>query len=196
MTLLRSGGHTGLRLGFRSNLLFARLPDPANRLQGRLLSLAVVFLFFYALALSLSPAARLRTWEVEFRWDHWLGFGLWLVFSLAAHFATARRLPDRDPYLLPAAALLSGWGCLRIWRLMPYFGLRQALWLLVAAGLFILGCACRPIFNYLRRYKYLWLTGGLLLTALTLLFGTNPPGPNSRACGWAAAACISSPLNR
>ena len=88
-------------------------PNPANRTQGRLLSLAVVFLFFYALALSLSPAARLRTWDTQFRWDHWLGFGLWLVFSLAAHFATARRLPDRDPYLLPAAALLSGWGCLR-----------------------------------------------------------------------------------
>ena len=76
---------------------------------------------------------------------------------------------------------------------MPYFGLRQALWLLVAAGLFILGLRLPPDLNYLRRYKYLWLTGGLLLTALTLLFGTNPPGPNSPACGWAAAASYFQP---
>ena len=113
------------------------------------------------------------------------------MFSLAAHFATARRLPDRDPYLLPAAALLSGWGCLEIWRLMPYFGLRQALWLLVAAGLFILGLRLPPDLNYLRRYKYLWLTGGLLLTALTLLFGTNPPGPNSAPVAGLLRLCSS-----
>jgi cell division protein FtsW (lipid II flippase) len=158
--------------------LFARLPPtPANRLQGRLLSLAVVFLFFYSLALSLSPAARERTWDTQLRWDHWLGFGLWLVLSLAAHYTAARRLPDRDPYLLPAALLISGWGCLEIWRLMPYFGLRQALWLLVALVLFILGLRLPSDLNFLRRYKYLWLTGGLLLTSLTLFFGTNPAGP-------------------
>jgi cell division protein FtsW (lipid II flippase) len=32
----------------------------------------------------------------------------------------------------------------------------------------------------MRRYKYLWLTGGLLLTALTLIFGTNPTGGSQR----------------
>jgi len=158
--------------------LFARpAPTPANRLQGRLLALGAVFLFFYALALSLSPSARQGSWEVPLRWDHWLAYGLWLGLSLLAHIQTSRRLPNRDPFLLPVAALLSGWGCLEIWRLMPVFGLRQAIWLVVSFGLFILGLRLPMDLNFLRRYKYLWLTGGLLLTALTLLFGTNPAGP-------------------
>lgn len=152
-------------------------PTPANRLQGRLLALGAVFLFFYALALSLSPSARLSSWDIPLRWEHWLGYGIWLAFSLAAHIQTSRRLPNRDPYLLPAAALLSGWGCLEIWRLLPEFGLRQAIWLIVSFGIFILGLRLPLDLNFLRRYKYLWLTGGLLLTALTLLFGTNPAGP-------------------
>ena len=34
--------------------------------------------------------------------------------------------------------------------------------------------------SFLRRYKYIWLTGGLLLTGLTLLFGTNPSGGSNQ----------------
>lgn len=96
-----------------------------------------------------------------------------------AHRETARRLPDRDPYLLPAAALLSGLGLMTIWRLYPYFGIRQTIWMLVTVGLFTAGLRLPGNLAFLRRYKYLWLTGGLLLTALTLLFGTNPNGSSS-----------------
>ncbi len=38
------------------------------------------------------------------------------------------------------------------------------------------GCASLPAFHLLRRYKYIFLTAGILLTALTLIFGTNPEG--------------------
>jgi cell division protein FtsW (lipid II flippase) len=73
-------------------------------------------------------------------------------------------------------ALLSGWGLLTISRLTPTFGLRQTIWLAIAISVFTLGLRLPSDLSFLRRYKYLWLTGGLLLTALTLIFGTNPMG--------------------
>jgi cell division protein FtsW (lipid II flippase) len=152
--------------------------SPTDRIQGRLLLLAGVFLFLFCLALSFSPAARVRSWEAGYRWDHWIGLVIWVVLFTAAHIQTALRLPDRDPYLLPAAALLSGWGLLLTWRLIPAFGQRQTLWLVVALVLFLYALRLPSDLAPLRRYKYLWLSGGLLLTALTFLFGTNPGGPN------------------
>jgi cell division protein FtsW (lipid II flippase) len=158
-------------------------PDP-NHLQARLLVLAGLFLVFFALALSLAPSARARNWQVEARWDHWLGVLAWVGLFAIAHHQSARWLPERDPYLLPVAGLLSGWGVLTIWRLDPQFGQRQAIWLGVSMGVLVFGLRLlnrdpRPgigDLGFLRRYKYLWLTAGLLLTALTLLFGTNPSG--------------------
>jgi cell division protein FtsW (lipid II flippase) len=138
--------------------------------------LAGIFLLLYAAALTLAPVVRLRATEGNIAWQHWAGLLAWLAAAFLTHQHTARRLPERDPYLMPLAALLTGWGLLMIWRLYPDFGLRQTLWLLVAAGLFLAGLRLPADLEFLRRYKYVWLTGGLLLTALTLLFGTNPAG--------------------
>ena len=151
-----------------------------DQIQGRLLSLAAVFLFIYSIALTLSPAARARTWDVYYRWDHWLGFLLWVILFGVIHQQSSRWLPDRDPYLVAVVALLSGWGLLTVWRLTPDLGLRQSVWLLVASVIFTLGIRLPSDLSFLRRYKYLWLTGGLVLTALTLLLGTNPLGYGPR----------------
>jgi cell division protein FtsW (lipid II flippase) len=151
-----------------------------QQLSLRLLLLAGIFLFVHAAILTLAPAARARTWQVDYRWSHWLGFLVWcLVFGLAER-TVRRRLPDADPYLLPLAALLSGWGLLTIYRLEPAFGLRQTLWLAVCGAAIQLGLRLSAELGFLRRYKYIWLTGGLLLTALTLVFGTNPNGGGPR----------------
>ncbi len=151
-----------------------------DQIQGRLLSLAALFLFIYSIALTLSPAARARTWDVYYRWDHWLGFLLWVILFGVIHQQSSRWLPDRDPYLVTVVALLSGWGLLTVWRLTPDLGLRQSVWLLVASVIFTLGIRLPSDLSFLRRYKYLWLTGGLVLTALTLLLGTNPLGYGPR----------------
>ena len=148
--------------------------------QNRLFKLAGLFLSLYALALTLSPAARARTWEVELRWSHWLGLAVWAVVIFLAHQQTAKYAPDADPYLLPASALLAGWGILTIWRLDAGFGLRQALWLAFCTGVFVVGVRFPQNLDILRRYKYIFLVGGLLLTALTLIFGTNPGGNGPR----------------
>ena len=152
-----------------------------SQIQSRLLALAAAFLFLYAIILTLAPAARSRSWAVDYRWQHWLGFAVWGIVFLLAHFQLKRRLPDADPYLLPLAAILTGWGILTIFRLVPGFGLRQTAWLLVCGLIFLLGLRISPELHFLRRYKYIWLTGGLLLTALTLVFGTDPGGGDSYA---------------
>jgi len=147
-----------------------------DHIQSRLLSWATAFLFLYSIILTLSPAVRERTWDVDYRWSHWVGFGIWLALISLGHYATTQILPDRDPYIFPAAAFLSGWGLLTIWRLNETFGLRQAIWLIVSIAIFIIGLRLPSNLAFIRGYKYILLSGGLLLTALTLIFGTNPSG--------------------
>lgn len=152
-----------------------------NRLiQGHLLKVAACFLVLQTLIITLAPAVRARTWDVELRWSHWLAYIVWLLIAIRGHQAITKHLPDADPYLFPVAALLSGWGLLTVWRLDPVFGARQATWLGVSAFVLLFGLRLPSTLQFLRKYKYLLLTGGLGLTALTLIFGTNPIGYGPR----------------
>lgn len=147
-----------------------------DKTQGRLLQWATFFLFLQCIILTLSPAVRERSWDVDYRLSHWLGFSAWGILIFFAHLATKKYLPERDPYILPAAALLTGWGLLTIWRLDENFGLRQTVWLGLGLLVFFILLRFFRDFTILRRYKYVILSGGLLITAMTLLFGTNPLG--------------------
>lgn len=138
-----------------------------------------------AAALTLAPAVRERTWQTELAWQHWLGVLVWLSFVLIAHREIRRRLPEADPFLFPLAALLSGWGLLIVFRLVSPLGLRQSISLAITAGLFLVGLRLQSLLQLLQRYKYIWLVSGLLLTALTLIFGTHPLGAGPRLwLGW------------
>jgi cell division protein FtsW (lipid II flippase) len=148
--------------------------------QSRLLRWAAFFLFLQSLILTLSPAVRERTWDVDYRLSHWAGFLAWFVLIYFAHRATTKYLPERDPYIFPAAALLAGWGILTIWRLDEVFGVRQIVWLAISVIVFIYALYNIQNLVFLRRYKYVLLSGGLLITALTLIFGTNPLGAGPR----------------
>lgn len=148
--------------------------------QTRLFLYAAAFLFLFSLALTLSPAVRERTWEVDYRWTHWIGFFVWGLTTIFVHRVTSKRLPDGDPFLLPAASLLTGWGLLTIFRLDPDFGLRQTAWLIVASILFAVAMQFPRDLTLLRKYKYIALIGGLGLTALTLVLGSNPSGEGPR----------------
>ncbi len=152
-----------------------------DKTQSLLLRWAAFFLFIQSIILTLSPAVRERTWDVDYRLSHWIGFFIWAVLIFFAHRATVKYLQERDPYLLPAAALLSGWGMLAIWRLDATFGMRQAAWLGISIIVFIIALSAhQKIFVFLKRYKYVLLSCGLFITALTLLFGTNPLGVGPR----------------
>ncbi|MDP1546452.1 MAG: FtsW/RodA/SpoVE family cell cycle protein [Anaerolineales bacterium] len=147
-----------------------------DRIQSRLLQWSALFLFLQSVILTLSPAVRERSWDVDYRLSHWIGYLAWVALTVLTHRVTTKSMAERDPYLFPAAALLSGWGILTIWRLDESFGIRQILWLGVSLILFALALRIRPNLSILRRYKYLFLSGGLFITALTLAFGTNPLG--------------------
>ena len=150
-----------------------------RKVQGSLLRIAGIFLVLQAIIFSLSPVVRERTWAVHIPWQHWIALVVWIGVVIRAHRDISRYLPDSDPYLFPAAALLSGWGIFTIWRLEEDFGSRQALWFVICMIILIAGTRISTL-KFLQRYKYILLIGGLSLTALTLLFGTNPSGSGPR----------------
>jgi hypothetical protein len=88
---------------------------------------------------------------------------VWALLIFLIHNAIVKYLPDADPYLFPAAALLSGWGLLTIWRLDPRLGARQAIWLDISLLVFLLGLRLPASLMFLRRYKYVLLTGSMLV---------------------------------
>jgi cell division protein FtsW (lipid II flippase) len=145
-------------------------------IQGNLLRIAAVFLILQTSIITLSPGVRVHTWETDFRWSQWIALALWVFFSWRTHDSILRRLPDADPYLFPAAALLSGWGLLTVWRLDSVFGARQAIWLGISMLVLYFGTRLPTTLNSIRKYKYILLSAGLVLTSLTLIFGTNPLG--------------------
>lgn len=149
---------------------------------------AVLATACYSLILTLSPAVRLHSFQVEYRWPHWIGWLAWVaLFSLAYRYLN-RLFEEHDPYLLPITSLLSGWGLITIFRLDTQLGYRQTVWLGVGVISLILISRYQQVFTWLRRYKYLWLTIGLLLTALTFALGTYPAGEGPRlwlgCCGF------------
>ena len=104
----------------------------------------------------------------------WAGCA-WLIRRFAN-----RGNPRRDPLLLPVVLLLAGWGILLVWRLSPDLGARQISWFLVGTVALIEVLRSPPGLGWLRRYRYLWLAAGIAVTALTLVFGTNPAGGEPR----------------
>ncbi|GAB4496825.1 MAG: hypothetical protein OHK003_03350 [Anaerolineales bacterium] len=151
-----------------------------NPTQSRLLQWAAIFLFLQSVILTLSPAVRERTWDVDYRLSHWFVFFIWGLLTFFAHRTLIKLLPERDPYIFPSAALLSGWGLLTIWRLDENFGIRQTAWFGISVVALTLAARYLKHLSFLKNYKYLFLTGGLLITALTLAFGTNPLGAGPR----------------
>jgi len=148
------------------------VPMGAGRRERVLLLLAGVFVAAGAVALHLSYA------------PFTLGYLAAVMGSFVLSFATAhvalRRLPGRDPFLLPAAALLSGWGLLMIGRVAPGFLPRQATWLMIATVAMVVVTRMEADLRWLWRYKYTWLAVGLALLAATLILGVNPSGAGPR----------------
>jgi cell division protein FtsW (lipid II flippase) len=144
-------------------------------------SLAFLFLLLTALALSFATAARLDQWMAfGDRWGHFLVLPVWVFGFWLTRRALQRTNPERDPILLPTAFLLTGWGLLAIWRLFPSFGLRQTGWFIVGITVLYAVLHGDRHLSWLRRYRYVWMSVGLVLMVLTLVFGTHPTGGEPR----------------
>jgi cell division protein FtsW (lipid II flippase) len=105
------------------------------------------------------------------------GAAYFLYISPHPRGAGPATVERRDFLLPPLIFFLSGFGLVLLARLEPAFVNRQLLWLVAATVLFIAVALAPPrLERLLRRYKYGWFSGGLLLLAATLLFGVNPSG--------------------
>ncbi len=162
------------------SLLFSTANSQRDVIQIRLIRLAVIFHFTACVILTFAPAVRYHSWTADLRWQQWIGFIVWLAGILYLNRQTIERLPDRDPYLFPLVSLLTAWGLVTIYRLIPAFGFRQTAWLALCLALFFFVIRFTKLLPVLRRYKYVWLSTGLLLTLLTFLLGVYPggTGPN------------------
>jgi cell division protein FtsW (lipid II flippase) len=147
--------------------------------QSLLLIMAGLIMFAYALILTLAPAVRYQSGSDRYQYQHWIGLTIWVIVFACLHYQTIRKVPHRDPYILAIIALLSGIGLMTIWRLFPNLGLRQTIWIAISGALLFFGIKFPEFLQYLRRFKYLWLVLGLLLTGLTIFFGTHPLGAGS-----------------
>jgi cell division protein FtsW (lipid II flippase) len=152
-----------------SSLNLDALQHVNGRRQGWLLLLAALFIFLNGVALSLAQDGRIL-------WSH-LGAPLaWALIMGLSHTLLHFYRPKRDPFLLPILGLLSGWGLVLLDRLAPNFLWRQVTWLALAMAVLLLIAILPRDLGLLRRYRYSWLTFGLLLLATTLFFGVNPSG--------------------
>lgn len=136
--------------------------------------LVVASVVIYTLALSLAPAIQLHSEIVRIKADYFLPLAGWLIGVFMMRRTVHQRLPNRDLWILPITAMLTGLGLLTIWRLSPDLGLKQTLWFLVGSIIFVVAARARDLVLTLKRYKYVWLMLGLLLIGLTFIIGVNP----------------------
>jgi len=151
------------------------------RRERNLLFVAATFLLVGTLTLAIPNPSATAEQETQFPISTLLlAVAIWTLSFTTAHLFLNRRLPQRDPLLLPVGALLTGWSLLVIARLASNFLLRQAIWLLVSIAVFLSITRLSRDLRWLRRFRYTWLFGGLALLALTLLLGVNPSGYGQR----------------
>ncbi len=153
--------------------MYSWLPEDIHEINGRregtLLIIVASFVFVNALALSLALDGQLL-------WQHLWGPLVWLLTIAATHALLFLFRPQHDPFYLPLYALLSGWGILMIDRLAANFLARQVVWVVLGSIVLLIVTIIPSNLRPLRRYRYTLLIAGLLMLALTLLFGVNPSG--------------------
>jgi cell division protein FtsW (lipid II flippase) len=134
-----------------------------------LMLISAGFVFLSAAALSLALEGTLQ-------WRHFYAPTVWGLLFASCYLVLAKGLAGHDLVILPVVALMTGWGLVLIDRLAPNFLPRQVAWLAISSGALLLAAMLRSALGFLKRYRYTWLTVGLLLLAATLLFGVNPSG--------------------
>lgn len=149
------------------NILHTHSPTTVAQRERLLLVLAAAFVTLNRLGLLLVRHEGLvALWPLV----------IWIAGAGIMHIVLNILLPWRDPFIVPIALLLSGWGLTLIARLAPPFLARQTIWLLLSIIAATAIAALPPGLRLLRRYRYTWLLVGLVLLSLTLAFGVNPSG--------------------
>jgi cell division protein FtsW (lipid II flippase) len=101
---------------------------------------------------------------------------LFAGFFLVAHFCLAILRPRADEIILPVVALIAGVGLVFVYRLEPDLVQAQLTWIGLGLILMIAVMGIVPDPMRLRNYKYVAATAGIILLAVTALFGTEVNG--------------------
>lgn len=113
--------------------------------------MAVAFIIFYALALSLAEATRFHSATLRIQAGYLLPLGGWLVGIALIQRTLHRNLPNRDIWIFPIVALLIGLGLLTIWSLSADLGFKQVIWFLIGSLIFVLAAGTRDLTLTLKR---------------------------------------------
>ena len=105
-------------------------------------------------------------------------FAAMVAISLVLHVAVRFLAPRSSQILLPVAALLNGIGFVEISRWNPPLASLQAMWFGISAGAVIVTLLIVRHTRDLDRYRYISLTGAVILLLLPLVphFGVNING--------------------
>ncbi|GAB1420793.1 FtsW/RodA/SpoVE family cell cycle protein [Anaerolineales bacterium] len=104
---------------------------------------------------------------------------IWLIWTLGAVIGVIilnKKIPLRSSLIFPIPMVLSGWGLIIIARLLPQFGIRQSIWLMVSLGVMLMIAISPHFLRLLNRYRYIILFIGFVLLISTIVFGSNPSG--------------------
>lgn len=145
-----------------------------------MLLLVCIAVAMLAAALSLAEGIRNHNAEISIVWHYLIPYAFWLGSTIFIQRNIQRKLPNRDPWIFPTTAALTGIGILTIWRLSPDLGLRQSFWYLLGGGLFVLSLNVPELIKTIKNYKYVWLLLGLILIGLTFVVGVNPAGSGEK----------------
>lgn len=155
-----------------------------RRLHDRLIEIELLITGSLVLLVSIGALVVGTQGDNRYFWADVAVVGGFMAVFLAISTALAWRGWGEDQVLLPVAALLAGMGVLMCYRLEPdlarrYAGvygdiaIRQMLWVLGGALLVVLINFVPWRMRWLKHYRYTWLLLGLLLVALTFVFGTG-----------------------
>ena len=94
------------------------------------------------------------------------------VLYLIAHLAARVAVPNADPYLLPAAGLLTALGLTEIYRLGPKDAFHQGFWVVIGVVVYaVVLVGLRRDYRTLENYKYLFGLGAIGLLFMPMLPG-------------------------
>ena len=96
-----------------------------------------------------------------------------------AHFIIKKYFPDGDKYLLVLSAFLAEIGLVMLYRIKPYYAIKQLGWFTVGMAIFILIVVVLPDIDSLKSLKYLYLFMAISLLVLTQFLGSDIRGSKS-----------------
>jgi len=163
---LRNGSH--LRIG--SFVLKALIPEKKE--GGR------------SLFLPLFPGLILVAGGLELYWQQLLKYqDLGVLLAAALMLVISSYIVEYrgrgNPLLIQLIAVLSALGLILIYRVNPYYGIRQSYWVIAGFGLYWAIQLFLPEYKRLLNYKYTFMVLSLIFLAITILFGVEAGGARS-----------------